>query len=643
MRIILARIGNSETVKYTVNELFRILRVMDPGAFVDLMAYDCVADIPKNAIAVGIDGSVAPSELDDSIKINVKDGAGIITGANERAVLIAAYRFLKELGCRWLRPGADNEMIPKKTLTRELLNVSVEETPFTRYRGIDMGVSWSVHNLDMIEWLPRIGMNCVFNETFGMENGYKRCHNHLYNYLADKEEFDHIADTPHALKPTHEEIKRRGLLLMGCGHGFTWLPFGLSYPITEEQKANLTDETKRHMALVNGVRDVDPKGTAFTQLCYSNPETRRIMIDYIVNYCLAHPEFYAIHVWLGDGMNNFCECDECRKMRPSDYYIVLLNELDEALRAAGCNMKIVFLIYVDLLWEPEKMKLNNTDRFILMFAPISRTYSFALCDRDKEKPVELPPYKVNENIMPKAVEENIERLKLWQKLFDKNDSFVFDYHMMWDHILDPGYMECARILHRDMTHLDEINLNGMISCQLTTATFPTGLPNYAMAEGLWNKDKPFEEISRDYFASAFGGLGEEVEKYLKKISELFDPTFMRNANPAALPSAYERSEKIIALTRKFETEYLANNKDVNRSWQLLYLHAEYCRLYAEVIKAYSKNDHDEIKIRSKNFAHYVFENEAMLHHVLNIEYFYEIFPRWLKRAFSTVIGTEVDF
>jgi len=278
-----------------------------------------------------------------------------------------------------------------------------------------------------------------------------------------------------------------------------------------------------------------------------------------------------------------------------------------------------------------------------MFAPISRTYSFALCDRDKEKPVELPPYKVNENIMPKAVEENIERLKLWQKLFDKNDSFVFDYHMMWDHILDPGYMECARILHRDMTHLDEINLNGMISCQLTTATFPTGLPNYAMAEGLWNKDKPFEEISRDYFASAFGGLGEEVEKYLKKISELFDPTFMRNANPAALPSAYERSEKIIALTRKFETEYLANNKDVNRSWQLLYLHAEYCRLYAEVIKAYSKNDHDEIKIRSKNFAHYVFENEAMLHHVLNIEYFYEIFPRWLKRAFSTVIGTEVDF
>ncbi len=643
MRVIIARIGDSETVKYAVSELFRIFRVMDHGAFVDVMAYDCVADIPKNAIAVGIDGSVAPSALDDSIKISVKDGAGVITGANERAVLIAAYRFLRELGCCWVRPGAENEIIPKKKLTKELLNVSVDETPSRRYRGIDLGVGWSAHSIDMIEWIPRIGMNCVFNETFVMEGGYNRCHSHPYNYLADKEEFDGRADLEHALKPTHEEIARRGLLLMGCGHGFNWLPFGLTEYITDEERAAVTDETKRHMALVNGVRELSPQSLGFTQLCYSNPETRRILVDYIVNYCVTHTELYAVHVWLGDGMNNFCECDECRKMRPSDYYVMLLNELDEALRAADCDMKIVFLIYVDLLWEPEKIRLNNPNRFILMFAPISRTYSYALCDRDKDKQVELPPYKVNDNIMPKSVEENIARLKLWQDQFEGDDSFVFDYHMMWDHILDPGYMECARILHRDMTHLDEIDLNGMISCQLTNATFPTGLPNYAMAEGLWNKDKPFEEISREYFAAAFGELGETVENYLKKISELFDPTFMRNANPAALPTAYDRSEKIIALTRKFETEYLADNKTVSRSWQLLYLHAEYCRLYAEVIKAYSKNDHDEIKIRSKNFAHYVFENEAELHSVLNIEYFYEIFPRWLKRAFSTVIGNDVDF
>ena len=54
---------------------------------------------------------------DKGIKlIDVKNGAGVITGANNRAVLIAVYRFLRELGCRWLRPGAENEVIPKKKL-----------------------------------------------------------------------------------------------------------------------------------------------------------------------------------------------------------------------------------------------------------------------------------------------------------------------------------------------------------------------------------------------------------------------------------------------------------------------------------------------------------------------------------------------
>ena len=56
---------------------------------------------------------------------------------------------------------------------------------------------------------------------------------------------------------------------------------------------------------------------------------------------------------------------------------MLLNQLDKKLTENNIDVKIVFLIYVDLMWAPEHIKFENPDRFILMFAPITRTYGKA--------------------------------------------------------------------------------------------------------------------------------------------------------------------------------------------------------------------------------------------------------------------------
>ena len=73
-----------------------------------------------------------------------------------------------------------------------------------------------------------------------------------------------------------------------------------------------------------------------------------------------------LHVWLADGTNNQCECADCAKHLPSDLYVLLLNELDEKFTAAGIDTKIVFLIYVDLLWPPKEYVIKNRDRFLIM-------------------------------------------------------------------------------------------------------------------------------------------------------------------------------------------------------------------------------------------------------------------------------------
>ena len=55
--------------------------------------------------------TVQQPDLDDAIAIEVGGGVGIIADSNPRSVLLATYRFLTELGCRWVRPGPDLSLI----------------------------------------------------------------------------------------------------------------------------------------------------------------------------------------------------------------------------------------------------------------------------------------------------------------------------------------------------------------------------------------------------------------------------------------------------------------------------------------------------------------------------------------------------
>ena len=79
--------------------------------------------------------------------------------------------------------------------------------------------------------------------------------------------------------------------------------------------------------------------------------------------------------WLADDAGNQCECDGCKDTIPSDFYVQILNDVDRRMTEEKLDAKIVFLIYLDLLWVPEKERIIHEDRFVLMFAPISRTYS----------------------------------------------------------------------------------------------------------------------------------------------------------------------------------------------------------------------------------------------------------------------------
>ena len=170
MKLILAKIGKQQTVTFAFDELKKYLKKMDPELFLDCRRYDRLDPALSGVIWVGLDGSVERSDR-DRVVLKVKDGAGIITGSGERAVLLAVYRFLTELGCRFLHPGAEGEVIPSKDLEKEDLNVELDETASYRHRSVCIeGAVGHEHVYNMIDWLPKVGMNGYFIQfTTGYE------------------------------------------------------------------------------------------------------------------------------------------------------------------------------------------------------------------------------------------------------------------------------------------------------------------------------------------------------------------------------------------------------------------------------------------------------------------------------------------
>ncbi len=632
MNISIVRIGRNKTIGYAAQELKRYLKQMDPALWVDVRIYDTFSANVKNVLWLGIDGSVQSSEQDE-IHIAVQNGCGIITGSSERAVLIGAYRFLYELGCRFLRPGAEGEIIPQKSLTPAALTVTVKEKASARHRGvcIEGAVSYE-HVYNMIDYLPKVGMNAYFMQFHTPTTFFTR----FYNDENSKMGLNSITaeDVARMWQTLEEEIALRGLDYHATGHGWTCEPFGISAGGWEKiDDDQIPPETRQYLAEIDGKRKFWKDIPLNTNLCYSKPMIREKMADAIVAYCKAHADVNFLHLWLADGSNNHCECPECRKKIPSDFYIDILNLLDQKMTHAGIVTKVVCLIYNDLLWAPEKEKILNPDRFVLMFAPISRTYTTSFAEVDLTKEPTLAPYVRNQLIRPRSVAENVARLSRWQKEQQISDSFDFDYHLMWDHHLDPGYYECARILHKDMTNLDKLGLNGMISCQLQRTFFPTGLPFYSMAKGLWDKKSSFETICSEYFSAAFDEDGDAVESYLSKLSLLFDPAYLRgdkDLDPAATEIRLKQAKGEIDA---FYKEYIEKNAEKNPSWRFLKYHAQLAKQFADLLASYLGENRtpEERQSERRKLEEMTYELEPAIHEGFDPHLFKAIYKRTLNK------------
>ena len=621
------RLGKEAPVRFAASELKRYLKKMS-GRTVNTRAAASYGAGAKGVWVGTADAfpGVVPARLttrehpfDDAVSVSARGGHVVVAGVNPRSVVFAAYRYLEELGCRWLRPGRDGERVPSRAnpLAKP---VAVAEAPSYRHRCICIEGSCSEeHVRSMIDYAAKRGFNAYFFQFRNSFVFFDRWYS-TDTHLGRKARAFSDEDASAICDRLKAQLRRRGMIVHKVGHGWTTAPLGIR--ANQWAKASRPPASARKFfARIDGKRELFHGVPVNTQLCYSNPKARTLMAQEVARYAESHRDEEVIHVWLADGSNNFCECPNCRKARPSDFYVMMLNEIDELLSRKNLATRIVFLAYVDLLWAPTKQRIKNPDRFILMFAPITRSYtnSFLEDTRSTEK---IGRYVCNKLEFPSSPKANLKLLEGWRKHF-KGDCVDFDYHLYRDHNYDPGQTALAEVLFKDVSGLDKLGMDGFISCQITRVCFPTGLYMHAMGKGLWDARTGCGKLVDEYFADVFGRQGAAVKKYLKGITRLFDPPLLRGEkkDEASRKRALRSFARVAALVEEFrptiEKGCRSADKTTAAAWKIMRDHAWYVCSLAEVYGTAYRGDAEKAVELCGKCEKGLDRRQPRLHHVLN--------------------------
>ena len=580
-------------------------------------------------------------QLDDQYYIDVQGDGGVILGDNPRAVLLGVYRYLTLIGCRFLRPGKQFEIVPVKTLASDYV-AKESHASSLRHRGACIEGADSIENiLDYIDWSPKVGFNSFFLQFKYPHTFMKQYYDHEENPLLPKVGWT-MEDSMRSMASFDKAMAKRGILQHRVGHGWTSEALGCKATGWDTEEMEFDEKTRNRIALVNGKRELFHGIPTNTNLCLTNPDAVEAYTEAVVKYLKENPHTDYLHLWLADGWNNSCECENCVRPirgitpRPADHYISLLNHIDEVLTKEKIPARLVLLMYVDLLWPPVVNTLKNPDRFVLMFAPITRTFEKGF---EEHGPLNDPPaFQLNQLKFPRDLESNLSLLREWQKA-GAGDAFDYDYYMGRAHYGDPTYVQLSKLIARDLKFQPQLQLNGISSCQELRAHLPNALACTMMAKIADNTSLNEDELMLDYYTDCYGEDGPKVLKVMKALSDCFFQDYVLNTRPRIDAAYAEKLTKVPALLEELKAlckdHVLVQYEVQSHMWQELDFFIQYTDLYTKIIYALVTDHQAEaVQLFDEAFAPLCQRHEVVDQSSLDVFRISKVFGNCVKKDFT---------
>jgi len=398
----------------------------------------------------------------------------LLVGATDRATLYAVYDFLEqELGCRWLGPGPEWEVVPRQA-TIDVADVDRTESPAMKYRFLRMTVA-----AEPGTWLEG-AMSWAVKQKINIGAGWP------------------AAELP-------EAFAQRG--------GFRgWMGPHLLIPNVLQPEKYFNDHPEWY-ALLNGQRRMLANNR--TQLCTSNPEVAAMIAEGVGRFFDARPEVDFVAMGQADG-TAFCQCDRCTALDTGEVWssygreapviterwLSFVNAVARRLRATHPGKKVYTLAYHQTFRPPDPRRIRPEPNVMIQVVNSRPNYVCFVHRFENES----CPHHVK---FRKGLED-------WVAMTPAG-VMVYEY--------DPHSTFCAMPYPApykfvdDIKYLHRVGVVGYEGQSSPTLWGTYGINHYAIAKTTWDRSVDAESLVRDYCDHAFGEASGPMRRFLKTIEQ----------------------------------------------------------------------------------------------------------------------------
>ena len=499
----------SPTVRQAAEELAAYLKQMS-GAQVPIGR--------KSAAAGTVGIHVGPTEVateqapaglfDEEERVFIKaDAEGVvICGGSDRGTLFAAYRFLELLGCRWLAPGPENEVVPQCS-TLSVPVVRIDTRPAFAWR-LFKATNWRKGKTEgdagLGHWGIKVGMNGLYWAESAKTNG--EC--------------------------------------------FFWpdeVPGVHAYRCIIPNERYFAKHPEWFSLLAGKRQPGDQHGR---QLCVTAPGLVEEFAANVIRIFDSQPNCRMMSISPNDG-RGWCECPACTALdkrlcggrvtrqglaaeRPfrGDRVFWFANEVGQRVAKKHPDKKLLVLAYINYAEPPDTIKPEpNVVPFLCHYAPAD--YARAIADPESE-----PNRQFNE------------LLQEWVKITPEVLIYSYVSKSMWWRLPRP-------VLHNfaaDIKHFHRLGIRRYY-CQSSLTDWALDGPlYYVIARLLWDPGADPDAIVQEWMEHMFGPAAAEMTAFYRAVEAAVRKTGKPYSDnpPRDVPGLYDRQsldEALAAIDR----------------------------------------------------------------------------------------------